>query len=67
MTSSGMCRRVDRVCTDVQPPGRAGGARGGFSTLKMEAILLPKCRFTQDLHGATSQNTEFFIVTAVKT
>jgi hypothetical protein len=27
----------------------------------------PKRRFTQDLHGATSQKTAFFIVTAVKT
>jgi hypothetical protein len=38
-----------------------------FSTLKMEVILPPKRRFTQDLHGATSQKTAFFIVTAVKT
>jgi hypothetical protein len=27
----------------------------------------PKRRFTQDLHGATSQNTTFFIVAAVRT
>jgi hypothetical protein len=27
----------------------------------------PKCRFLQRLHGVTSQNTTFFIVTAVKT
>jgi hypothetical protein len=27
----------------------------------------PKRRFTQDLHGATSQKTVFSIVTAVKT
>jgi hypothetical protein len=27
----------------------------------------PKRRFTQDLHGVTSQKTAFFIVTAVKT
>jgi hypothetical protein len=27
----------------------------------------PKRRFTQDLHGATSQKTAFFIVNAVKT
>jgi hypothetical protein len=27
----------------------------------------PKCRLTQYLHGATSQKTAFFIVTAVKT
>jgi hypothetical protein len=36
----------------------------GFSTLKMEAIRSSE---TQDLHGATSQKTAFFIVTAVKT
>jgi hypothetical protein len=29
--------------------------------------LLTKRRFTQDLHGAISQNKAFFIVTAVKT
>jgi hypothetical protein len=27
----------------------------------------PKRRFTQDLHGATSQKTAFFLVTSVKT
>jgi hypothetical protein len=27
----------------------------------------PKRRFTQDLHGSTTQKTAFFIVTAVKT
>jgi hypothetical protein len=32
----------------------------GFSTLKMEAIRPPKRRFTQDLHGATYQQTAFF-------
>jgi hypothetical protein len=32
-----------------------------------ERYLSPKRRFTQDLHGATSQNTAFFIVTAEKT
>jgi hypothetical protein len=29
--------------------------------------VLPKRQFSQDAHGATSQNTAFFIVTAVKT
>jgi hypothetical protein len=38
MPSSGMCRHVDLVRTDVPP----------------------KHRFTQDLHGATSQKTAFF-------
>jgi hypothetical protein len=31
------------------------------SSLKMEAIVPPKCRFTQDLHSATFQKTAFFI------
>jgi hypothetical protein len=41
--------------------------------VKFEECLLPGCgaaeerRFTQDLHGATSQKTAFFIVIAVKT
>jgi hypothetical protein len=30
-------------------------------------VRSPKRRFTQELHGATSQKTAFFIVTAVKT
>jgi hypothetical protein len=30
-------------------------------------LLQPKRRFTQDLHGVTSQKTTFFIVTPVKT
>jgi hypothetical protein len=29
--------------------------------------ILCERRFTQDIHGPTSQETEFFIVTAVKT
>jgi hypothetical protein len=32
----------------------------------MRRYLPPKRRFTQDLHGATSQKMTFFIVTAVK-
>jgi hypothetical protein len=31
-----------------------------YIKLNMEAILFPKHRFTQDLHGATSQKTAFF-------
>jgi hypothetical protein len=65
-----MWHRVDLVRTDVlegriasifrvdkyasEEPTSAGG-------------VPPKRRFTQDLHGATSQKTAFFIVTAVKT
>jgi hypothetical protein len=30
-------------------------------------VVPPKGRVTQDLHGAISQKTAFFIVTAVKT
>jgi hypothetical protein len=45
----------------------AGSSLADFSSLKMEAIVPLKRRFTQDLQGATSQKTAFFIVTAVKT
>jgi hypothetical protein len=37
-----------------------------FSTLKMEEIRSSETSATQDLHGATSQKTASFIVTAVK-
>jgi hypothetical protein len=35
--------------------------------VEQKTIVPPKRRFTQDLHGAISQKTAFFIVTAVKT
>jgi hypothetical protein len=35
--------------------------------LLLPTFLAPKRRFKQDPHGATSQKTAFFIVTAVKT
>jgi hypothetical protein len=38
-----------------------------FLPWKWRRYVPPKRRFTQDLHGATSQKTVFFIVTAVKT
>jgi hypothetical protein len=38
----------------------------GFTTDNLQSSL-KKRRFTQDLQGATSQKTAFFIVTAVKT
>jgi hypothetical protein len=53
MPSSGMWRR--------------GSSLADFSRLKMGWYVPPKRRFTQDLLGATSQKTAFFIVTAVKT
>jgi hypothetical protein len=36
-------------------------------TLMMEALLSSGSQFMYELHGVTSQNTEFFIVTAAKT
>jgi hypothetical protein len=47
----------------LQPFAHSVSSLADFHTLKMEA----KRRFTQYLHGATSQKTAFFIVTAVKT
>jgi hypothetical protein len=47
----------------VQLLAHAGSSLAEFSTLKMEA----KRRFKEELHGATSDKTAFFIVTAVKT
>jgi hypothetical protein len=38
-----------------------------FLPWRWKRYFPPKRRFTQDLHGATSQKTAFFIVTAVKT
>jgi hypothetical protein len=49
------------VFWDVAPPAHTGSSLADFSTLKMKGW------FTIDLHGATSQKTAFFIVTAVKT
>jgi hypothetical protein len=37
-----------------------------FLPWRWRRYVPPKCRLTQDLHGATSQKTTFFIVTAVK-
>jgi hypothetical protein len=50
----------------LQPPAHAGFSRSDFSTLKMEAIRSSETSVKQDLYGATSQNTAFFIVIAVK-
>jgi hypothetical protein len=38
-----------------------------FIPWRWRRLVPPKRRFTQHLHGATSQKTAFFIVTAVKT
>jgi hypothetical protein len=38
-----------------------------FSTLKMEAICSSETSVHTNLHGATSQKTVYFTVTAVKT
>jgi hypothetical protein len=38
-----------------------------FLPWRWSQYVPPKCWFTQDLHGATSPKTAFFIVTAVKT
>jgi hypothetical protein len=73
MPSPGMWCRVDLTWTDVSEERVASIFRvensasdeseraGGCSHVSS------KLRFTQDLHGATSQKTTFFIVTAVKT
>jgi hypothetical protein len=38
-----------------------------FVPRRWRRFVPPKRRFTQDVHGATSQKTAFFMVTAVKT
>jgi hypothetical protein len=38
-----------------------------FVPWRWRRYVPPKCRFTQNLHGDTSQKTAFFIVTTVKT
>jgi hypothetical protein len=51
---------------NISPPSsgqKNPRARNQSRWLYMEAI----CQFTQELHGATSQKTTFFMVTAVKT
>jgi hypothetical protein len=58
------CRKIRERGTSTP---RAGTSLADSPTLKMVAIRSPKRRFTQDLHGATSQKRAFFIVTAVKT
>jgi hypothetical protein len=66
-----MWRRVGFVWTDVSEDRVASIFRVEESASEEPAcscrLSSPKRRFTQKLHGATSQKTAFFIVTAVKT
>jgi hypothetical protein len=64
--SSGMWRCVDLVWTDISEERIASIFRAEKSVSKELACaggdnVPPKCRFTQNLHGATSQKTEFFV------
>jgi hypothetical protein len=64
--SSGMWRRVDLVSTDVSEERIASILRvNKFRARNQCDQVAPKRRPTQDLQGATSQKTAFFIVTAV--
>jgi hypothetical protein len=74
MQYSGMWRRVDLVWTDVSGE-RVADCSHLLKLVPRSRIFLPwrwrryvplNRRFTQDLHGATSQKTAFFTVTAVK-
>jgi hypothetical protein len=57
--SFGMWRRVDLVWTDV-PRSRI------FQPWRWRRYVPPKRRVTQDLHGATSQKTAFYIKVNVR-
>jgi hypothetical protein len=74
LPSSGMWRSVDIVWTDVSEERIASifrienpRARNQREQVAADWYVPLKRRFTQDLHGATSQENAFFIVTAVKT
>jgi hypothetical protein len=60
--SSWMWYRVDLVWANISPPHSQI-----FLPWRWRLYVPPKLRFTQDLHGATSQKVAFFIVTTVKT
>jgi hypothetical protein len=71
-----MWRRVDLVWTDGSGERIASIFRVEISANVSRWLhcsagdggdVPPKRRYTQDLHGATSQKTAFFTVTAVKT
>jgi hypothetical protein len=58
------------VCLhNIHPPVHAGSSLANFYSItwKWRRYVPPKRRFTQYVHGPTSQKTAFFIVTAVKT
>jgi hypothetical protein len=46
----------------LQPPAHAGSSLADFLPWRWRRYVPLKCRFTQDLHGSTSQKTAFFIV-----
>jgi hypothetical protein len=76
MVSSGMLRRVALVRTDISEEPSSSFIRvtgiGELGTTlaatsNRRTLRRNKRRFLQEPHGATSQKTTFFIVTAVKT
>jgi hypothetical protein len=71
MPSSGMWSCVDIVWTDVSEEHRlrlrSRKIRARETSVNRWLQSTVARLFTQDLHGATSQKTAFFIVTAVKT
>jgi hypothetical protein len=80
MVSSGLLRRVALVRTDVSEESVflrsvrrllvtacVVPSSPIFVTLMKKAPGPPKRRFLQEPHGVTTQKTQFFIVTAVKT
>jgi hypothetical protein len=54
--------RIASICRIEKSASEEPESTGG-----LHRYVPPKRRLTQDLRGATSQNTAFFIVTAVKT
>jgi hypothetical protein len=55
------------VGCSLQSPAHAGSSLEDFPPWRWRPYVPPKGWLTQDLHGATSQKTAFFIVTAVIT
>jgi hypothetical protein len=57
-----------RYCVKcLQPRAHAGSSLAIILPWNCRRYIPPKRRFTQDLHGASSQKTAIFIVTAMKT
>jgi hypothetical protein len=46
----------------LQPPAHAGSSLVNFLPWRWRRYVPPKRRFTQDLHGTTSQKTAFFLI-----